>query len=265
MRALKPLIIASALAASTVANAAFIPQFGYDVTTVFDTSSIVWSAGTTGTVATAPLLSWGTTSPKSNLGVGGNVVGGTIFTDGAAAPSAQFTHTNNPIQGSHLSAVTVNSTLQLYAGATPLLGPSGATLNYLVRFEETPNDSTCVGNTSGPNSMRNPPCNDIFVITGNLNAGSFVIDDYTYYVSFVLPTELVALNSIYGAGVCEAAGAPANCMGFTTKENQQTQVQFGLRITSAPYGVPEPGGLVLAATALMLAGLKLRRRQRDQA
>ncbi len=260
MRALKPLIIASALAASTVANAAFIPQFGYDVTTVFDTSSIAWSAGTTGTVASPSQLNWGTTSPKSGLGVGGNVVGGTINTDGAAVPSAQFTHTNNPIAGSTLSKVTVNSTLQLYVGNVPLF-PVAPTLNYLVNFKETPNDSTCVGNAL----MKAPLCNDIFVISGNLNAGSFVIDDYTYYVSFVLPTELVPLNSIYGAGVCEAAGAPSNCMGFTTKENQQTRVQFGLRITSAPYGVPEPGGLVLAATALMLAGLKLRRRQRDQA
>lgn len=266
------LLASTAFLGSVGVQAAMISQWQVDVSTVFDTTSVVWdhsNGGPSPTTVTPTQLIWGIDggSGRSGLAIGSTPISTTVNTNGAAVNNITITHTNRPITGTTLDSVDIWSTLTL----TPLLPPSAglppATMVFNVNFQETTNDvpgnpGTCADGGLEGVGVNGNGCADIFVISqDSLNFSFDYYDpdlsaDRTYYISFFEATN--GLNSL-SSQACSAAGAGYPCLGFETTEGEQTTAQFAARITSQPIHIPEPG--TLAILGIGLAGLGVMRRR----
>jgi len=256
MRFLRPTAFIAAALMSASAQAVMVTSWDFITTSAF-VNPATFTAGPGVNIDTPTLLAWGvpaTALGQSSLAISGNPASSPPPVDTnnlTPTPGQTFTHTNHYLVSgsSHLDEVNVLTTIDLT--------PSGGGPNFhgeavfLVNFEETSNSGTCLQPNIGP------PCADIFVISGNLDAFSFAYDGYLYSVSIIPPSNLGGLT----AAQCAAAGATAPCVGFLTAENAVTDAQFGFIITAREITVPEPGTLALLGLALFGIAWTTRRRR----
>ncbi|MEO8304294.1 MAG: THxN family PEP-CTERM protein [Betaproteobacteria bacterium] len=279
MRVLRILAVAGLTVVTSVANAAIVTQWSYQVTSSFVTASTVFSAGGGTTTNTTSLIAWGIPfgqPNQSSLEITGNPATGLINTttppfstpllvDGEIGPTQTFTHNNFPIefspnQSALLLSTQISTTLDLKPNIPnqPDLGPFPS-ITFGIKFKETLN--------GGPCPVDAPPCPDIFVLEGNFNPFTFSYDTdgagpdpaQLYFVQ-IFPLAGTPLSPLSDAA-CAAAGSPNGCIGFITQENQSNHVQFAFALTTEPFGVPEPGVLALFALGLVGLGFTVRRRQ----
>lgn len=258
--------IAAALMMVSTSASAIVTTWDYSVTTLFTFATYTGGGGGAIPGGTTS-QSWGisTGSGQSSLVVVNSPATGQVQTYTGLTPpqelpflgfSTSLTHNNNPVAGNSLtSAVLTNSVFldPIIPDAPPLMFE----FPFSISFTETSNSGTCAVSTSPT------PCNDIFVLNSGLLNSSFNYDDgsglATYFVN-VFPTTGGVL-SILEDSACEAAGAEANCIGFSTPEGQSTTLAFGFTISSAPLQVPEPGMLALLGVGML--GLAVWRRWQD--
>ncbi len=164
----KTLLAAGALAFSALTHA--VPVTNWDVTTSGLFSSFAPNPGVTLSATRsgpATQLSWGTSTGfgQSSLTITNPATTNipTYFGGGTPpavniAPSVTLTHNNRPITGTSLTDATLRVSVTLKP--TNPSNPAFAlpTLDYLIRFVETPNQTPCAA-ASPPGN----PCNDIFV------------------------------------------------------------------------------------------------------
>lgn len=276
---------------SVAAQAALVTDWDYSVTSEWVTSSVVWRAGTAGgrSVSTSQ-VQWGPTGGSANLADAGSTRSGVAITGNPAIgsidtfigtpvppgdftpPAAHigltqvFTHYNRVLSSTYstLESIQVETTLTL----TPT-NPAGPALPqqqaiFTVNFRETPNAGSggfCMdGSPVGAPQNQPSGCGDIFVLIGSLDAAVINYDSETYYVQIFEATgSLQPLSN----QACAAAGAANGCIGFITRENQNTPVQFAFLISSEPFngGVPEPSSIALLGLGLGAAGYFVRRRR----
>lgn len=253
----KVLLAAGALAVSALSHAT--PVVAWDVT-----ASGTWTAyaPNPGVTLAGDVLRWGTStgSGQSSLTITNPATtnvqtwyGGGVPPAGYTAPSITLTHANKPIQGDSLTSATLSVALNLTP--TNPVGPNQPlpTIDYKIKFVETPNSGTCAA-ASPPGN----PCNDIFVLLDGFLNDSFEYDGQTYFVN-AFPTSGGVLGTLSNTA-CAAAGSANGCFGFTTVEGASTTLAFGLTISSERLSVPEPGSLALIGLALAGLGFATRRR-----
>lgn len=288
MRAFRILAVAAVTATTaSVANALPITtDWTYNL-------SSVWTSATFGTAtpsgppsfvcdpgffcsATPTLLKWGDPfppgvlqssleifNPAANSPIKTCIVGDPGCPTGAELPAAGSTliHSNWPQKGSSsdswLTAMSLQSTLTLLAAAPPAAvgSPPGLPqLNFNILFRETPNSTPCAATSPADN-----PCNDIFALDGNpFFNQTFAYLGETYFVN-IFPIAGGSLGVLEN-DACAAVGKGPGCVGFTTEEGKQTQLDFAFTISTRPLGVPEPGILALFALGLVGLGFTVSRR-----
>lgn len=256
----KSLLAAGALALSAFAQGAIVTEWSADVTGV-------WSSYAPGGVTLSgadKVLSWGvpaapntqqsslTITDPAPSQVVNTYIGGGLPPAAFTVPSISLTHNNRPIFAPFLNTATLTLTLDL----TPTQPAAGGTqnippVNYDIRFLETTNAAPCT--VASPT-----PCNDIFVLLEGLLNTSFVYDSQTYFVN-AFPIAGGVLTTLTDAA-CTAVGQGSGCLGFTTPENQSSNLAFGLTVSTEPLSVPEPGSVALIGLALGAVALANRRR-----
>ncbi len=274
----------SAIAAATVLVSApiaqagpLITQWGFSVSSNWNTGTTVFNAGNGTQVNTNDVISWGGTGNYTLIGQNPQVARSAIAIEGGtlAAPSTGFVNTNgtalpaggtpfglgslvahynNSLDSSRatLDKTTLTSSLTLTPNQ-PFALPSFPALSvgFTVDFFETPNNaSSC---WTGSITV----CDDIFVLNVPNLTTSFVFDGNEYTVTqFTTSGSLGILPN----AACAAAGVAAGCIGFTTEEGKRNEAQFAFAITGKPVEIPEPGSLALLGLGL-LGVAAMRRRQ----
>lgn len=272
---------AVALVASSMASAAFIEWWDYEINSGFvawtpDPGSVVitpqnpstlgagaWKDLTWGTLTANPLNAAappGTTG--SSFSVADPVLGpfppsSDLQTNGAWVAGATLTHNNWEIT----QAVDIDATLRSRITLTALdsqTGPVGALppisdqVDYLIAFEETSNTGSCLV----PPDVGEQPCPDLFVL---LNPGDLVRDIPTADFIYTVTLQVTGLTTLDNA-ICAALGQPAGCQGFTTNEFRTNEIGTQFRITARPVQIPEPASLAIVGLGLLAMGAVRRRR-----
>ncbi|GAB3036314.1 THxN family PEP-CTERM protein [Bowmanella dokdonensis] len=253
---IKSSIAASTLLMSSMASAALITTWDYEVVNEWDAGASVFSAGNGTTVSNASELSWGATggsfdggaNNRSALVISGSPSTGQLDTNDLInlAESATITHYNNSISNtfSFLEQATLMSTLTLTPFA-PVPGPAlpSFSQDFVIDFDETPNSAPC----GDPASVS--VCDDIFsVALGDLSQ-SFMFDGYIYTVTI----SAVGLGPLTNEQ-CAIVGKAPGCIGFTTQEGLTTPANFEFSITARQ--VPEPATLGVLSLGLLLLGAR---------
>ncbi len=248
------LIAAAAMLIGAHANAAMVETWSVDIAGTWT------AAGPSGVTRTASKLTWGTSTGegRSSLVITNPALGLSLNTYvGTGTPPAAntvqtltLTHNNNPITGTSLETATLSVSLSLTPTLPAATGFPLGTIDYAIKFFETPNTGACavVGSLT--------PCDDIFVLTSGLLNESFEYDGISYFVN-AFPTADGMLKTLDDR-TCTAAGAGRNCLGFTTGEGKSNKLTLGLSISTLPLSVePPPSSPVSEPASLALLGLAL--------
>lgn len=285
-------LLAAGVAASLsiAAQAALVTDWNYTVTSEFVPGSVQWRAGTAGgRSASASQVQWGPSTGSANLAdagsdrsgvaITGNPANGSIDTFiGTPVPPGDFTppqahigltqvftHYNRVLSSTFSTLQSINVLTTLTLTPTNPAAPALPDLQaiFSVDFRETPNAGSggvCLDGSLVSAPQNQPDgCGDIFVLIGSLDAAVIPYDGETYYVQIFEATG--SLQPLSNAA-CAAAGASNGCIGFITRENQNTPVQFAFLISSEPFNrVPEPSSIALLGLGLGAAGYFVRRRR----
>ena len=250
-------IAAAALLMGAHANAAMVETWSVDI-------SGTWAAaGPASVKKTANKLTWGTPSTwfgkPSSLLITNPALGLSLntYVGEGTAPAANtvqtltLTHQNNPVMGTSLEMATLRVSLALTPMIPAAAGFSLATIDYQIKFFETPNT---VGSCAVANSAAG--CDDIFVLTSGLLGEQFEYAGFTYFVN-AFPIDGGTLKTLDDR-TCRAAGADKGCLGFTTGEGRTNKLNLGLSISTLPLSVePPPSSPVSEPASLALLGLAL--------
>lgn len=257
---LKTTALACALLLPQFAQASLVTQWEYEVASEWTGATYEGSGlGTTST--SSSVLSWGedggsySSDPKnrSALVISNSPESGTDLVTNSMVPvlTNVITHFNNILAGGTKSLETalLKTTLKLKPFLpTPESALPTKTLNFTIRFIETPNDGSC-----GFDSASN--CDDIFVIEIGDLVSNFTYNGYKYTTAIVETTS--SLTSLTAAA-CAQAGAAAGCLGFKTIEQAATAAMFGLMINGVE--VSEPAGTAALGLGLLSLFMYGRRR-----
>ena len=181
--------VAAALAQATYASPV-VTTWHYNVSTVFDTSTTLFSAGGGSTTNTPTLLQWGVVDAGHPLQSGLEITGNPAIDKAFAGPinttispalpsypdseiglTQTFIHHNNILPSSSKTLLSVDAigtlTLDPSVPDNPAL-PTFPPLTFHINFAETPNNASPCADPATSN-----PCPDIFVIGGGLNNFTF--------------------------------------------------------------------------------------------
>ncbi|MEM1145424.1 MAG: THxN family PEP-CTERM protein [Pseudomonadota bacterium] len=270
MKSIKKAVISTAAvlglsAGAITAQANPITDWDFTVTGEWITvgpDAPVYSAGGGTQFNSADLLSWGADlidpaptdgggdrfQARSGLEVTDTSVMGSIATGAGPVDTVEVTHFNNTIAGvfASLESATFLTTLTLTPTAPAPGAPIGPVSQSIpIEFVETFNEEPC-------GFAVDSVCDDIFVFAPESLTFSFELDGFIY-------TTMIGAPGLGPLGdACDVAGAPADCIGITTPEGEETPVLFNFKIDVRPASVPAPGSLALLSLGVL--GLAARRR-----
>lgn len=271
-----------ALTASSMASAALIEWWGYEVNNGFGewapNGAVTPSGVSTLGVGYYTKLMWGTLTANNPTGPNGPPAGTTgssfevadpvlsptptdLRTNGGWVAGAALTHNNWEITGTTLDTATLTSRITLTPFATnigPAIGPSLAEqADFLIDFLETTNAGTCLVPEGATQK-----CPDIFVLKNPQDlVQTFATPDYIYTVTLEI-TGLTDLSSTVCNGVLPGDPVPpgGTCKGFSTPEFASTSIGTQFRIAAREVPIPAPATLAIMGLGLVAMGAVRRRK-----